>query len=64
MCLHFSEKSKEEASVVLPTGDQCCLKLHESLQAVKKELVTHIEQSLDMFERTTRAFESMAKSKE
>ena len=63
--MYFSEKTKADPKpAVGPRADPCCVKLHDSLSALTKELITHMQQTRDMTERTTQALESMAKNQE
>ena len=62
--MYFSEKTKAYPTpAVGPRADPCCVKLHDSLSALTKELITHMQQTRDMTERTTQALESMAKTR-
>ena len=63
--VYFSGKtSAGTIPAVGPRADPCCVKLHDSLAVRTKELITHMQQTRDMTERTTQALESMAKNQE
>ena len=63
--LYFSDKTKAGPTpAVGPRADPCCMKLHDSLAVLTKELIMHMQKSRDMTERTTQALESMAKNQE
>ena len=57
MCLHFSAKQTEDTPV-FHRADPCCSKLHDSLNDVTKELVTHMEQSRDMLMNDKHGYKS------
>ena len=63
--VYFSGKTNADMiPAVGPRADPCCVKLHDSLAVLTKEVITHMQQTRDMTERTTQASESMAKNQE